>query len=443
MTMRLLRHPVSQVVSVEDAFECLYSGVDYALWQDSVGDRGVGKSFIAEGSPQEVSPDTWRSELREAHGSLLARSCEGLPLGVFFVLPYEIASDTLGLLTLPAASQASPRAMRIDRGVEFDHHTGALSVCALGEEWSGELAQWRDTVLTTLAQATPAKPPVLPQGLPVSWRDGTSRYLDMIGLAQEAIRAGDAYQLCLTTSLHIEGSIDPVSLHRNLRVTNPTHHQTLLRFPDFSMVSATPETFLEVGTDRVVTTRPIKGTRPRGDSPVEDERLVRELAESDKEQAENLMIVDLMRNDLSVVAEVGSVSVPELLVVETYASVHQLVSTVQATLRLDADLVDVLDATFPAGSMTGAPKRRAVELLAEWEGAPRGYYSGVFGIWRGDGSATVAMTIRTAIVTSEGLTIGVGGGITALSEPAFEVTEVGVKALPFVRALGHKQVQYS
>jgi len=443
MTMRLLRHPVSDVVSVEDAFDCLLGSADHALWQDSLGDRGVGKSFIAEGSPLAISRDTWRSDLREAHRGISTLSCEGVPLGVFFVLPYEIASDTLGLPAMPEASQSSPRAMRIDRGVEFDHRTGAISLCALGDEWSGELAQWRDTVLDRLAQATPGEPSVLPQGLPVSWRDSTSRYLDMIGLAQAAISAGDAYQLCVTTTVSIHGPVDAVALHRNVRVTNPTHHQTLLRFPDFHMVSATPETFLEVGVDRVVTTRPIKGTRPRGDTPEEDRRLVRELAESDKEQAENLMIVDLMRNDLSVVAEVGSVSVPELLVVETYASVHQLVSTVQATLRPDADLVDVLDATFPAGSMTGAPKRRAVELLAEWEGEPRGYYSGVFGIWRGDGSATVAMTIRTAIVSPEGLTIGVGGGITALSEPAFEVTEVGVKALPFLRALGHKQVQYS
>jgi anthranilate/para-aminobenzoate synthase component I len=193
----------------------------------------------------------------------------------------------------------------------------------------------------------------------------------------------------------------------------------------------------------VVVTRPIKGTRPRGVTVDEDEALIVELRESDKEQAENLMIVDLMRNDLSPVAVVGSISVPELLVVETYASVHQLVSTVQATLRPDADLVDVVESAFPAGSMTGAPKRRAVGLLAQWEAEPRGYYSGVFGVWRGDGSATIAMTIRTAVVTPEGLTIGVGGGITALSDPAFEVAEVGVKALPFLRALGHNQVQYS
>jgi anthranilate/para-aminobenzoate synthase component I len=168
-----------------------------------------------------------------------------------------------------------------------------------------------------------------------------------------------------------------------------------------------------------------------------------ELIESEKERAENLMIVDLMRNDLSHVCEVGTLSVPELLVLESYASVHQLVSTVTGQLRKDADLIDVLDATFPAGSMTGAPKRRAVELLGQWESGPRGYYSGIIGVWRSDGSATLAMTIRTAVVTNQGLSIGVGGGITALSEPDSEITEVGIKAMPFLRALGHSQVQYS
>lgn len=443
MTMKLLRHPVSVSVGVEEAFEGVFHDASHALWYDDHGDRGVGRSFLASGTPVNLSRDTWRSDLRDARGACASVECEGLPLGIFFVLPYELGADTLGLSSLAGAATALPRAMAVDRGIEFDHHTGAVVVCAVGEDWSGELGQWRDRVIAVLNQLAPLAPPKLPQGLPVEWRDSTERYHEMIGLAQGAIAAGDAYQVCLTTSLSIRGSVDPVALHRHLREVNPTHHQALIRFPDLTLVSATPETFLEVGADRVVVTRPIKGTRPRGATAEEDAALIVELRESDKERAENLMIVDLMRNDLSPVAQVGSISVPELLVVETYASVHQLVSTVQATLRPDADVVDVIESTFPAGSMTGAPKRRAVELLAQWEGQPRGYYSGVFGVWRGDGSATIAMTIRTAVVTPEGLTLGVGGGITALSDPAFEVAEVGVKALPFLRALGHNQVQYS
>lgn len=443
MTMKLLRHPVNVSVGVEEAFDGVFHDAPHALWYDDHGDRGAGRSFLAAGTPVELHRDTWRSDLRAAHADAASVECGGLPLGIFFVLPYELGSDTLGLPSLPGASAAVPRAMAVDRGIEIDHHTGAVVLCATGEAWAGELGQWRDRVAGVLAQMAPLAPLELPQGLPVEWRDSTERYHEMIGQAQGAIAAGDAYQVCLTTSLSIRGSIDPVALHRHLRKVNPTHHQALIRFPGVTLVSATPETFLEVGVDRVVVTRPIKGTRPRGSTPEEDEALLVELRDNDKERAENLMIVDLMRNDLSPVARVGSISVPELLVVETYASVHQLVSTVQATLRPDADVVDVMESTFPAGSMTGAPKRRAVELLAGWEGQPRGYYSGVFGVWRGDGSATVAMTIRTAVVTPEGLTIGVGGGITALSDAAFEVAEVGVKALPFLRALGHNQGQYS
>ena len=368
---------------------------------------------------------------------------EGLPLGIFFVLPYALASETLGLPELSNQDSVSPWALEVDRVVCFDHDTAEVWLYALGAQWSGELAEWRQQVEETLAQAATLDPPVIPAGLPVTWRDSTQHYRDMIESAQGAIREGDAYQVCLTTAVDIGGAIDPVDLHRVMRELNPTHHQALMRMGDVTLVSATPETFLDISAAGVVTTRPIKGTRPRGLTPEEDEQLARELLDSDKERAENLMIVDLMRNDLSPVCELGSVRVPELLVVETYASVHQLVSTVTGQLKAGVDLVDVFASTFPAGSMTGAPKRRAVQLLARWEEQPRGYYSGVFGVWRGDGSATVAMTIRTAVVTNERVEVGVGGGITALSDPSLEVAEVGIKALPFLKAFGYDQVQYS
>jgi anthranilate/para-aminobenzoate synthase component I len=247
----------------------------------------------------------------------------------------------------------------------------------------------------------------------------------------------------VTTQLSVPGSYDPIALHRILRTANPTHHQALIRLGDITLVSASPETFIEITPDRKVITRPIKGTRPRGETPEADQELAVQLRASEKERAENLMIVDLMRNDLSRVCVVGSVSVPELMVVETYASVHQLVSTVTGDVQEGLDLVDVLLATFPAGSMTGAPKRSAVTVLEGFESGPRGYYSGAYGVWRADGSATLAMTIRCAIVTADGLTLGVGGGITALSEPRSEIAEVGVKALPFLRALGQSHIKYS
>jgi anthranilate synthase component 1 len=446
MTSGLLWHSLPGTHDVSAAFVALYGNEPYALWWDDQGERGRGVSYLASGSPITVERSEWRDALRAGHAALpttTAGELESLPLGLVVVLPYELGADTLGL-TLPTdGAESSPIVLVVDRVVAIDHSSASATLYALGDRWEGELEQWRDATALRLAQVTPLADPVLPGTPGIIWRDSTERYRAIIEEAKAAITEGEAYQLCVTTQLLVEAAIDPIALHRVIRGSNPTHHQGLIRADELTLVSASPETFLDVSSQGVVTTRPIKGTRPRGLTPEDDEALARELLGSDKEQAENLMIVDLMRNDLSVVCDTGSVAVPELMVVESYASVHQLVSTVTGQLRRDADVVDLIDAAFPAGSMTGAPKRRAVELLAGWEGAPRGYYSGVWGVWRADGSATLAMTIRTAVIAKDSMTLGVGGGITALSEAGSEIAEVGIKAMPFLRALGHAQVEYS
>ena len=446
MTTGLLWHSLPGTHDVSAAFVALHGDDPYALWWDNQGERGLGVSCLASGSPVAVAESNWRAALRSAHATLAGlepSALASLPLGLVFVLPYELGADTLSLSLPTGGEQSTPIAMMVDRLVAIDHASGSATLYALGDQWEGELAQWRDATAQRLATAQVLADPALPQVPPIIWRDSTERYRAIINEAQSAITEGEAYQLCVTTQLRVDADIDPIALHRVVRQSNPTHHQGLIRAGALSLVSASPETFLDVSSDGVVTTRPIKGTRPRGLTPEDDQRLADELRGSGKEQAENLMIVDLMRNDLSVVCDTGTVAVPELMVVESYASVHQLVSTVTGQLRTDADLVDLIGASFPAGSMTGAPKRRAVELLAGWEQAPRGYYSGVWGVWRADGSATLAMTIRTAVITGDSMTLGVGGGITALSEPGSEIAEVGIKAMPFLRALGHAQVEYS
>ena len=446
MTSGLLWHSLPGTHDVSAAFVALFGDEPYALWWDDQGERGRGVSYLALGSPVAVERAGWRDALRAGHAALpttTAGELESLPLGLVVVLPYELGADTLGL-TLPTdGAESSPIVLVVDRVVAIDHSSASATLYALGDRWEGELEQWRDATALRLAQVTPLADPVLPGTPDIIWRDSTERYRAIIEEAKAAITEGEAYQLCVTTQLLVDAAIDPIALHRVIRGSNPTHHQGLIRAGELTLVSASPETFLDVSSEGVVTTRPIKGTRPRGLTPEDDQALARELLGSDKEQAENLMIVDLMRNDLSVVCDTGSVAVPELMVVESYASVHQLVSTVTGQLRRDADVVDLIDAAFPAGSMTGAPKRRAVELLAGWEGAPRGYYSGVWGVWRADGSATLAMTIRTAVIAKDSMTLGVGGGITALSEAGSEIAEVGIKAMPFLRALGHAQVEYS
>jgi len=439
MTLGPSRHPLRVPGTPHDVFRVVCAGSPYAVWWDSHGERGNGVSYIALGEPLELTSN-WRNEVRTAWESLSlppGETCH-VPLGIHLMLPYEVGAENLGLST-PGA--LIPRALEVIRLLEVAHDSGAITA-----HWlpiAEDSPEWATRVERELESALPAPDPVLPVLHEALWRDSEQRYLEMISQAQQAIADGEVYQLCLTTHLTIPGAVDPVALHRVMRDSNPTHHQALVRFPDVSVVSASPETFLSVSSDRTVTTRPIKGTRPRGSTLESDVALREELVVSEKERAENLMIVDLMRNDLSRVCEVGTVEVPELLVVEEYATVHQLVSTVTGRLRKEVDVMDVLDATFPAGSMTGAPKRRAVEILAEMESGPRGLYSGTFGVWRADGSAEFAMTIRTAVVADEALTLGVGGGITALSEPHEEVREVGIKASGFLSALGVNQVGYS
>jgi para-aminobenzoate synthetase component I len=185
-----------------------------------------------------------------------------------------------------------------------------------------------------------------------------------------------------------------------------------------------------------VRTKPIKGTRPRGATLADDLRLRAELEASEKERAENVMIVDLMRNDLGRVCVTGSVGVRHLLEVESYAQVHQLVSTVEGRLRPGLTAIDAVGAAFPAGSMTGAPKLSAMRILAGLEQGPRGVYAGCFGVLAADGSADLAMVIRSLRFRDGTVTIGAGGGITALSVPEEELEEVQVKAAALLRAAG-------
>jgi anthranilate synthase component 1 len=181
--------------------------------------------------------------------------------------------------------------------------------------------------------------------------------------------------------------------------------------------------------------RPMKGTTPRGHNAADDRRLREQLAASPKERAENLMIVDLMRNDLSRVAITGTVEVTELFAIESYRQVHQLVSTIQARLRPDISVARVIDALFPAGSMTGAPKRSAMSILSRLEQGPRGIFSGVFGIIGEDGRTDLAMVIRSIVVDPAGTWIGAGGGITVLSDPIAELAELKLKAAPLIASL--------
>jgi para-aminobenzoate synthetase component 1 len=262
-------------------------------------------------------------------------------------------------------------------------------------------------------------------------------YMDAVARVIEYIRAGDIFQANLSQRLEAPLQGTPLALYERLRRRNPAPFAAFLDFGGVVVASSSPERFLRVQPDGRVETRPIKGTRPRGVGPEHDAALAAALAESEKDRAENVMIVDLLRNDLSRVCRPGTVRVPELFALEHYATVHHLVSTVVGNLPPEHDAVDVLRAAFPGGSITGAPKVRAMQIIAELEPTARGPYCGAIGYLSTGGALDTSIVIRTYLVPGGGgdVYFQVGGGIVADSDPEQEYRETLDKAQGLIAAL--------
>ena len=258
-------------------------------------------------------------------------------------------------------------------------------------------------------------------------------YADAFVQVQEHLHAGNSYEVNLTYRLTEQTDLDPAAAYVRLRELNPAPYAGFLQHDVADhrawLLSSSPERYALITPDRMLRTKPIKGTTPRGATAAEDEELRQSLARDPKTRAENLMIVDLLRNDLAMVCEVGSVEVPSLMQVESYESVHQLVSEVTGRLRADVSTMEALRALFPAGSMTGAPKRRTMEIIEEVEGTARGAYAGAFGWISGDGPADLGVVIRSVMTSGDGTwTMGTGGGITVRSQVDDEWAESRWKA---------------
>ena len=260
-------------------------------------------------------------------------------------------------------------------------------------------------------------------------------YCTAVQKCRTHIFAGDVFEVCLTHRLEMDLPGNPWELYGILREINPAPFAAWLRFPGFQVVSASPERFLRLGDDRTAESRPIKGTRPRGADPTQDKQLRDDLANSTKDRAENVMIVDLVRNDLGRVAQIGSVEVPELQVIEEYATVFQMVSTVRARLREDRDSFDLVRACFPGGSMTGAPKIEAMKIIDAIEPVKRGIYSGAIGYFDHSGVMDLSIVIRTIVCQDGRVTFGVGGAVVADSDPADEYQETLDKAKALIAAV--------
>ena len=265
--------------------------------------------------------------------------------------------------------------------------------------------------------------------------DSRSQYLEKVSTAQSHIAAGDIYQLCLTTRLRGDFVGDPLSYFLRLRRQHPAPYAGFIRTARSTFVSISPELFLQSHGTHVVSA-PIKGTRKRAQEDSEDLSAINDLGSDPKERAENLMIVDLIRNDLSRVCLPESVRVDSLLAVRSFSTLHQLVSEVSGQLAPGTCGLDALAALFPGGSMTGAPKIRAMEIIDQLEISSRAGYSGAMGWIASNGDMELAMVIRTAIFENNQVSIGIGGGVTADSNPEREHEEIQLKAAALVDVLG-------
>jgi anthranilate synthase component 1 len=336
--------------------------------------------------------------------------------------------------------------MLIDTLVIFDHAKHQLIILANAHNTDGTMgadAAYDDAVQRIEAITDALRQPlVLPEMSGESFDDELrsnvtpEQFEENVKKAKEYIAAGDAFQIVLSQRLSRKTSASPLTIYRALRATNPSPYMFLLRFSeDFTLVGASPEMMVRLDAG-VATVRPIAGSRPRGADEAEDERLAEEMLADPKERAEHVMLVDLGRNDLGRVCEYGTVKVTDMMYVERYSHIMHIVSNVQGKLRAGMNAFDLIRATFPAGTLSGAPKVRAMEIIEELEGTRRGVYGGAVGYFSFDGSMDTCITIRAALMQGNTVTIQAGAGLVADSVPALEYQESLNKARALIVTIG-------
>ncbi|MEM9302061.1 MAG: aminodeoxychorismate synthase component I [Pseudomonadota bacterium] len=352
--------------------------------------------------------------------------------GWFLFLGYELVGEIEPTLELPPADRNLPIALaiRCPVAVVWDHEADEGWVVA--EAGAEALARTVHADVTDLGLERGDGSPV---AAPTPVVDAPERYAAALEQIHEYILAGDVFQVNLSRAWHVPGSFDPAAVYRALRTANPAPFGGSVRWGDSAVVSSSPERLVAV-RDHWAETRPIAGTRPRGDGETQDRALRDELIENVKERAEHIMLIDLERNDLGRVCEPGTVEVDELMVVESYAHVHHIVSNVRGRLRPGMRPGQVIRATFPGGTITGCPKVRCMEIVAELEKTARGAYTGSFGYLNRDGSMDLNILIRTLTVTPEGIGFRAGAGIVADSRFDRELPETEAKARGLLAALG-------
>lgn len=333
--------------------------------------------------------------------------------------------------------------MLVDTLVIFDHARHQLIVLANAHNTGDADAAYDDalhrieTIVGTLNQPLPALPAAAaaPVSDQVESNVTQAQYEDNVRRAKAYIAAGDAFQIVISQRLMRETTASPLAVYRALRATNPSPYMFFLKFADdFTLIGASPEMMVRL-EDGIATNRPIAGTRKRGVNAAEDRRLEEELINDPKERAEHVMLVDLGRNDLGRVCDYGSVTVTDMMYIERYSQVMHIVSNVQGRLRSGMSAFDLIRATFPAGTLSGAPKVRAMEIIEELEGERRAAYGGAVGYFSFDGSMDTCITIRAAVMQGSRLYIQAGAGIVADSDPTSEYEESINKARAMLAAV--------
>ena len=475
-TRELVVRPLSFAVNCEDAYPLLTAGAEYSFWLDSAREESpMSVASYVGVVPAQLSPlrvDSARAAAESGAEDPFAQleaalacaprvhpdaaAATGLPAGLrggyVGYFGYE-ARAAMGLEHghpvpgyLPAHEAPTPDSLWLPAVRYLVHEHARPGVAA--RSWLVGDEPWCEAAERLLSAAGECASEIASDSTPVNTPELTEpllfpapaaeAYMDSVRASQHEIYEGNSYEVCLTaqTSARIQNPSPELffELYRRQRAHNAAPYAAYLRCGDFSVLSSSPERFLSVDEQRNAQTKPIKGTIARGATPEEDAAAAAWLRTDEKTRAENLMIVDLLRNDLSLVSEPHTVRVPVLMGVESYSTVHQLVSTVSSRLREGVSAVAAARACFPGGSMTGAPKPSTMQIIEGLEGRARGVYSGALGFVSADGSANLSIVIRTLVAHDDGtVTLAAGGAIVADSDPTAEYEEMLTKlraALP-------------
>jgi aminodeoxychorismate synthase component I len=430
----------------ETVYRELLAAEPVAFWLDgSLTDRlprrvsVLGTSIGAEVITRGVADGDVFAELNQLLAERAAEpppELDGLFCGGYVgYFGYELKALTGGVA---AHTSPTPDALWIwaNRFVVIDHDRDRTHLVALDNDLEGGGA-WLDRAEAAAADwwmGWVDAPAIARLDLESHLEQDRTTYLAGIARVLEELEAGQTYEVNLTNRVRLPAVPDPFEFFCWQRSANPAPYAAFLRYGDLAVASSSPERFLTVDADGWAECRPIKGTAPRDLDAAQDQLAAKALAEDDKTRAENLMIVDLIRNDLGRVSVPGTVTVPQLMQVESYRTVHQLVTTVRGRLRAGVTAVDAVRACFPPGSMTGAPKIRTMRIIDELESSARGVYSGALGYLTVDGRADLSVVIRTAVLTPDQTVIGAGGAIVLDSDPVAEYDEMVLKATAAVGA---------